>query len=285
MLEVIVLFVIGLLWIVGATIQDIRKREVANWLNFSLIIFVLGFRFFHSLFSESSVGFGFFYQGLIGFGIFLVLGNLFYYGRLFAGGDAKLMIALGTVLPLTANFNDNVLTFASFLFLFLVSGAIYGLIFSLYLSLSRFNNFKKEYIKRINDNKKFVYIMTLLGLVLLIFGFYNSVFISFGILIFIFPYFYLYAKSVDKACMIKKVPVRNLTEGDWLCNNIKVGRKVIMAKWDGLSKKDIILIRKHKKQVLIKQGIPFVPVFLISFLILIYLYYTGNLFGFGLFGF
>jgi len=49
------------------------------------------------LFSEA--GFGFFYQGLIGLGIFFVLGNALYYGRMFAGGDAKLMIALGAVLP------------------------------------------------------------------------------------------------------------------------------------------------------------------------------------------
>ena len=85
MLEVVFLAVLALIWIVFATIQDVRTREIANWLSFSLIIFALGFRFFYSLFYE--VGFGFFYQGLIWFGIMFVVGNLFYYIRMFAGGD------------------------------------------------------------------------------------------------------------------------------------------------------------------------------------------------------
>jgi len=46
MYEVIFLIVLALVWVIFATIQDIRTREVANWLSFSLIIFALGFRFF-----------------------------------------------------------------------------------------------------------------------------------------------------------------------------------------------------------------------------------------------
>lgn len=281
MLEVIVLFGLGFVWILGATIQDIRKREVANWLNFSLIIFALGFRFFYSLFESNS--FDFFYQGLIGFMIFLVLGNLFYYARLFAGGDAKLMIALGAILPLTDSFNINLRIFAGFLFLFLLVGAIYGFIFSLSLGLRNFKAFKKEYLNQLKIRKRIIHLMTLLAVILLIFGFFDIVFVYLGILIFVFPYFFIYARSIDESCMVKKVSVNRLTEGDWLYKNVKLGKKTIKAKWDGLSKKDIQLIKRYKKQVLIKQGIPFVPVFLFSFLILIYLWFTGNLLGFDFF--
>src|SRR3989338_8270060 len=105
MYEVVFLFVLALVWIVFAVVQDLRKREIANWLNFSLIVFALGFRFFYSLFSTED--FRFFYQGLLGFGIFFLLGNLFYYGKAFAGGDAKLMIALGTILPFSESFFVN----------------------------------------------------------------------------------------------------------------------------------------------------------------------------------
>ena len=86
MIEMIFLICLAFVWIVFASVQDLKSREVANWLNFSLIIFALGFRFFYSLFNNN---FNFLYQGLIGLGIFFVLGNLFYYGRMFAGGDAK----------------------------------------------------------------------------------------------------------------------------------------------------------------------------------------------------
>ena len=71
--------------------------------------------------------------------------------------------------------------------------------------------------------------------------------------------------------MIKKVDTKELTEGDWLYKNIRIGRKLIEAKWSGLSKEEIDLLRKKKKNILIRQGIPFSPVFLISYIILIYL--------------
>src|SRR3972149_7618794 len=104
MFEIIFLFVLALIWIIFATIQDVRTTEIANWLSFSLIAFALAFRFFYSLFIEN---FSFFYQGLIGLGIFFVLGNMLYSGKMFAGGDARLFIALGAILPISAGFSEN----------------------------------------------------------------------------------------------------------------------------------------------------------------------------------
>jgi Flp pilus assembly protein protease CpaA len=273
MIEVIFLIVLAIVWMIFASVQDLRYREVANWLNFSLIVFALGFRFFWSLFSEQ--GFMFFYQGLIGFAIFLALGNLFYYLRLFAGGDAKLMIALGAVLPFSENFYFNLRIFAWFLVIFLFVGAVYGLIWSLVLCLRHFNNFKKEFSKLFDKNKKFVYWVLVFGLFLMILGFIDFLFFWFGILVFILPYFYLYAKAVDECCMIKEVEVGKLVEGDWLYKNLKIGNAVVKAKWDGLNKKEIEILKKNKKNVLVRQGIAFVPVFLIAFLIFVYLFFNG----------
>lgn len=270
--EIIFLIVLALVWIAFATFQDLRTREIANWLNFSLIIFALGFRFFYSLFSES---FGFFYQGLIGLGIFFILGNLLYYGRFFAGGDAKLMIALGAVLPFSGSFSVNLKIFASFFFIFLFVGAIYSIATSIYFSLGNFKKFKKEFGFQLRKNKKLIYPFFFLGLILMIFGFSESMFFVLGILIFILPYLYIYAKAVDEACMIKKIKTSQLTEGDWLYKNMKVGKKTIKATWDGLKKREIKQLRKKYKIILIRYGIPFSSVFLISFLILIYFWKTG----------
>jgi len=79
MFEFIFLFLLALVFIIFAVVQDLKSREIANWLNWSLVIFALGFRFFWSLFQGE---WSFFYQGLIGFGIFFVFGNLFYYTHL-----------------------------------------------------------------------------------------------------------------------------------------------------------------------------------------------------------
>ena len=270
--EIIFLIVLALIWIAFATFQDIRTREIANWLNFSLIIFALGFRFFYSLFSES---FGFFYQGLIGFGIFFILGNLLYYGRFFAGGDAKLMIALGAVIPFSESFSVNLKIFASFFLIFLFVGAIYSITMSIYFSLRNLKKFRKEFSLQLRKNKKLICLVLFLGLVIMILGFLESIFFVLGVFVFILPYLYIYAKAVDEACMIKKIKTSQLTEGDWLYKNIKVGKKTIKASWDGLKKREIKQLRKKYKMILIRYGIPFSLVFLISFLILIYFWKTG----------
>ena len=269
MIEIIFLICLGLIWIIFATIQDLKTKEVANWLSFSLVIFALGFRFFYCLFSRGD--FNFFYQGLIGLGIFLVVGNLLYYGRMFAGGDAKLMIALGTILPLSETFMVNLKIFVWFFVIFLFTGAIYGLVVSGVLAFRNFEKFKKEFSRQLKKNKKLVLSVFCVGIFIMILGFVEKLFIISGALIFLFPYFYLSAKSIEKTCMIKKIKTSQLREGDWLSHNLKIGNKFIKASWEGVSKEDIRRIKKKYKQVEIKQGIAFVPVFLISFLALIML--------------
>ncbi len=96
--------------------------------------------------------------------------------------------------------------------------------------------------------------------------------IYFGLLIFIIPYLYLSAKAIDEVCMIKKISPKNLTEGDWLYKDVKIGNKFVKKSWDGLTKQEIKLLKK-KDYVFVRQGIPFSPAFLIAFLILIYFWF------------
>jgi Flp pilus assembly protein protease CpaA len=266
MYEIIFLFALALIFILFATLQDFKKREIADWLSFSLIIFALGFRFFYSLFNEN---FTFFYQGLIGFGIFFILGNVFYYSRLFAGGDAKLMISLGAILPISYSFMENLNIFLIFLVIFLFIGTIYSMLWVLVLSLKNFRELKKDLSKRIKKFNRINYLIMLFGIITMLFGFlYNLLFFT-GALIFIFPILLLYTKSVDEICMIKKIKSNKLAEGDWLYKDVKIGNKTIKTSWNGLTKDEIQLIKKKYQSILIRQGIPFTVVFLISFLMLI----------------
>ena len=110
-----------------------------------------------------------------------------------------------------------------------------------------------------------------LGLLIIFLGLIEQIFFFAGFLIFIFPFFYLYAKAVDESCMVKKIRADKLTEGEWLYKDLMVGKKIIRAKWDGLSKKEIMEIKRNYREVKIRHGIPFTPVFLVSFLALIIL--------------
>ena len=272
MIEVIFLIVLALIWTIFATIVDCKHRIVPNWLNFSLIIFALGLRFFYSLFQGD---FDFFVQGLLGLGIFFVFGNALYYGRMFAGGDAKFMIALGAVLSFSENLIVNANIFVLFFIPFLFSGAFYGLVWSAVLTARNYHQFKKEFFKQFNKNKKSVYFALFFGTLILFFGFFETSFFYLSILIFAMPYFYIYAKAVDESCLIKNVKTKDLTEGDWLYKDLKIGKKIIKASWGGLTKEEIKFIRKKFKEVKIRHGIPFTPVFLISFLALISFYFKG----------
>ena len=84
-------------------------------------------------------------------------------------------------------------------------------------------------------------------------------------------------KAVENVCMYKIIPVEKLQEGDWIQNNLYYKNKLIYKKsFIGLTKKQLELIKNSKiKKVLIKEGIPFTSVFLISFIISIAL---GDLF-------
>lgn len=253
--------------------QDIKTKEIANWLSFSLIIFALGFRFFYSLFQGQD--FSFFYNGIIGLGIFFAIGNILYYGRVFAGGDAKLMIALGAIIPYSPKLFSNFQVFFNFLVIFLFVGFIYVLISSSVLCIRNFKSFRKEFSKQLKRNKKLMFALVFFSIILLILGFLEKMFFILGVLIFFSSYLYLYSKAIDEACMVKKIKSKDLREGDWLYSDLKLGRKKLKAKWEGVNRKDINQIVKRYKEVKIRQGIAFSPVFLVGFVIFVVLNLLG----------
>lgn len=263
MYEVIFLWLLSLVFIVLAVIQDLKTREIDNWISFSLIIFALGFRFLSSLFQGD---FEFFYSGLIGFGTFFVLGNVFYYSRVFAGGDAKLMIGLGAIIA-PPEISSIFPSFLNFILIFLAVGFLYTIGTSIFLCAKNFRNFKKEFFSLLKKTKMIMCLVILASIVLLILGFFEKLFLILGVILFLTSYLYLYAKAVDKSCIIKRVKTKNLREGDWLYSDLKTGKNVIKATWDGVTKKDIKEIAGKFKEVRIREGIPFSPVFLFSFII------------------
>lgn len=270
MQEVIFLGSLALIWIIFATIQDIKTREIASWLNYSLIIFALGFRFFYCFFEAGD--FNFFYQGLIGLGIFFVLGNIFYYLRMFAGGDYRLFVALGVILPLDVSFLINLKIFVLFLLLFLIIGAIYGLFMTCFFAVKNFSKFRKKFVEEFKKSRKLMILILFLAIFILMISFYIKGIMGLSILVFLIPYLYIFAKAVDEGVMVRKIKVSKLTEGDWLHKDIKIGRKVIKATWDGLTKEDIVFLRNKKKEVFMRAGVQFGPVFLISFILLIFIF-------------
>ena len=269
-IENLFLIILALIWIIIAVVMDIRKREVANWLNFSLIAIALSYRAFVSLWLQD---YRFFIYGLAGFAIFFGLANLFYYSRIFAGGDAKLLMGLGAVLPFSSSIYNNFVIFLYFTVLLLFCGGIYGLIYSVFMAIKNKKIFIKEFKEYFEKNKKFVHIFFILSIVLaiLVLFFTEEILLILPLLLMTFPLLYIYAKAVEEASMVKFVSPSELTIGDWLYEDIKIGKKKIKPNWEGLNESELKLLQKRKEKVKIKQGIPFTPAFLLAFLILIWL--------------
>jgi hypothetical protein len=295
LLSDIILTTIAIIWLVTATLQDIRKREVANWLNFSLIIIGLGIRAITSIIANEK---GYFINALLFLLIFFVLANILYYGRIFAGGDAKLLIALGVIFATTPSFLQHIQTLfplqnekyqllqsmiipfeAHFLITFLVNvlflGSLYGIIYSIVLSILNRKVFLKEFRKAIRKKTflKLIYLFPAFLFLMIAIMDKERVLLVLAVSLAALPYLFIFVKSVENSCMLRSLKPAELTEGDWLAKPLKLNAKgkkkmIIKPNWQGLSKKEINLIKKAKiKEVVIKQGIPFVPVFLIALIV------------------
>lgn len=269
-MEEVFLILIAGIWLAVASIQDIKKREVPNWLSFSLITFALSYRGLYSVINNNLM---FFVYGVAGFLVFVGLAYAFYYMRIFAGGDAKLLMGLGAILPLASSINRNILFLFGFVILLMLAGGAYGLVYSVILVLMNKEKFSREFKKQISMRKNLLVLGIIFSAISLIFVFSlkEPVLFFLPLMMLIFPIVFIYGKTVEESCMIKLVPGNKVTVGDWLYEEVSVERKKIKPYWEGLSEKEVELLKNYKKKVKIKQGIPFIPVFLISFLIFLYL--------------
>ena len=263
------LFGIGILWTIFAVVQDLKTREVANWLNFSLVGFALAYRAFYSIFSSDYI---FLASGVLGFFAFFGAAHLFYYTKVFAGGDAKLLMGFGVLLPY-GSFSGLLNSGAIFIFLLFFFGALYGLAYSIFIAVKERDRFKKQFLKGVSKRKYLIIgILAIFALSLFYFEIsYWLLFSSVGILM-LFLIFYI--RALD-SCMIKLVNFKDLQEGDWLEQNVRVGKKIIEKSVHGLSKEDIKLLKKFRKSVYVKEGIPFTPAFLLSLVAMVFFSLTS----------
>lgn len=264
-MEYYFLFTLAGVWVLFGMIQDLKTTEISNWLNYSLLAFALAYRAFYSIASGDGRLLMF---GLLGVGLFFIIGNLLYYSRMFAGGDAKMLFGLGAVLPFES-WSDLLYIGGGFVILIFAVGVLYTLIYSGVLVLNHKKKFYNEFKKEFFEGRRLFLIFVLGALGLLIFGGIAGIMqaVILGILFLVWPMFYFYAHAVERVCMIKLKKPSELIEGDWLVDDVRVGRDRIEKSVHGLLRRDIEMLRKAKKKVWIKEGVPFSPAFLIALVI------------------
>lgn len=259
MIELTFLFWLFFIGILVATLQDLKRREVDNWLNLILVLISLSYIFYKALHENPQTII------LTGFiiAIMFILMNIFYHGRIFGGGDAKLLFSMSAFF-VGAEFIESAANLGIFILFLMISGSIYGTIYSLIKYIKNRKEVNKEFKRGIKKHKKAVLSVLILGGISFVLS--NSlIFKILSSLILLFPFLYIFAKELENISMIKIIRGKDLREGDWLANKEKIGKRIISYRWDGLSKEEVKLLSK-KKKVKIKEGLPFVPAFLIAFI-------------------
>ena len=253
------LFWFFLAGIIIATVQDLKRKEIDHWLNQTLlmggIVFILLFSILNKTFNPSI-------QLIISLAILFGLSNIFYYGRVFAGGDSSLLFALSALFVGTTIFG-TLMNIATYTLTLLISAAIYG---SIALTIIYIKNFKEtnKAIKPKLKKIKYPYIL-LTSLILILLANLSSILPAIGVILAFYPLLYYFSKTLEETAMIKLKNPKQLQEGDWLAQDIKLKNKTLEYNWDGLSREDIKLIQKNtRKKIKLKDGLAFAPAFLLA---------------------
>lgn len=269
-----IFLIITLFVLILGSFTDFKSREVPDWVNYSLIFAGVGI---HGLLSVVNWSFWPLISSGVGLGIGVGVAFAMYYLGQWGGGDAKMLMGLGAII----GFDFGDMFFLSFILNAFILGAVYGIFYGVVLAVKNRKKFG-ETAKMLNGKtpafvRRAVRGMIILALVFLIVFFVGKeliiLYISALMLILgVFYYLFIFAKSLEKCCMLKYVTPSQLTEGDWIVNDVYVkGKKVCGPKDLGILKKQINALKRAKvKKILIKDGIPFVPSFLIAFVVTLF---------------
>ncbi|MBT3582527.1 prepilin peptidase [Candidatus Woesearchaeota archaeon] len=251
-----------------ATITDLKKHEVPDFVSYFLIIFGIGTNIIISLLSNSIYPILF---SVIGAVALYAFGAALYYTGMWGGGDAKLITGYG------ANFATFPALIAwpfllTMIFNILFFGAVIGILWGVYLAIKHKKKFAEEIRKLLHKYKKIVVLLYVtLILIIVLFAFIRNIFIPFiwgaGVILF---YLLLSLKAIEESCMYRLIKPKNLTEGDWISEDVKIKDKVVYKpERTGISLSEIIKLQELEKQnklnnVVVKEGLPYVPAFLVA---------------------
>jgi Flp pilus assembly protein protease CpaA len=253
---------------------DLKWREVPDWLNYAALAAGIGTRIFAFL---TTFDWQWLIAGAAGIAVAFAISWIMFHAGQWGGGDAKMLIALGAILGVSWTLETGG---GAFFINLLVAGAIYGILWTFVTALRHRHACGRELnVLRSNKAVRLTRIIAIalaailalialllpsdLRLPLLILAIVIPTLVSLGVVI----------KAVEQGCMLKRISVNKLTEGDWIVKDVKVNGKRITGPSDlGISIRQIHELRKLAAKgkittVLIKEGMPFVPSFTLAFIL------------------
>jgi len=208
------------------------------------------------------------------------MGTVLYRTRQWGGGDAKLLAGVGAILGLWAP-GYRLLVF---LVLLAFSGAAYGIAWTAWLIVRHWRPFRTAFARRIREPGVHRVRLALVGLgavgilLLLFVPWPYTLLIGLALLgAYLLLYGWIVSRTLEETALTKDCPVGNLEEGDWLVADVRKGARLIArASRTGVSLREIAALRRARvRTVRVREGIPFVPAFLIAAVMLLLLESRG----------
>jgi Flp pilus assembly protein protease CpaA len=280
--------ILALIVLIIASITDLHNREVPDYVSYSLIFIAFAVSVIYSILEWSYIPL---IDSTMGFIIGLIIAyGMFYLGQ-WGGGDSKLIMGLGAILGFNVFpiFGENNFWLLILIACIIFCGAMYGLVWSIFLAIKNRKVFMKNMNLWLQKRELMITRRILLAFILLMIIAiltvvpyeFRILLLTFVVMLYMIFYIWLFVKVIEETCMVKDIPISKLTEGDWIYKDVYIGKKLITGPKDlGVSREQIVLLKKYQakgkiKTITIKEGIPFIPAFLIAYIVTIILYYVG----------
>ncbi len=262
----IVRLIVALIGGIICGVYDLKTTNMLDYVSYVMIgIGIVLSLAEYILTSDATVLFWSFLVGLFYFLFSLWMYKKGYWG----GGDGEMLVAYGVLLPL--GMQTDYFFFLKLILSIFFIGGIYSLFYSLFIVIKNRKN-RKIVFSRF---AKLDIVLLLLSIGSFLIGLLtkgntSKLFFLLSLLLVYRPVVN-YSKTIEKEIFVKRIHVRNLKEGDVLGEDIpKLNLRSKEIR--GLTKEEIKKIRKIRKYVKIKEGVPFIPVFPLALLFSIYFF-------------
>jgi prepilin signal peptidase PulO-like enzyme (type II secretory pathway) len=261
MLEIL-LFVVALIGSTTAGLYDLKTTEIPDEIPYIMMIIGIIGNIIKSylvwsywpFLTSMIVGLGF-----LGFGFFM------YYLGQWGGGDAKILSAIGFLVPVLPHEFKVSFIFPfpiSFFFNVFLVGAAYMIIYALFLSVIN-RKIWSAFFEDLKANAKIIFIFNILLIIfMVIFGItfakiFQTDMVIFSVMIIVitsgFFLLWKFVKTVENVGFKRKIPMSQLRVGD-----VPLDYKV----WEGITEKELKKIKSSgKRYIWIKEGVRFAPAF------------------------
>ena len=272
--------ILALVLLVVASLCDFWWHEVPDWLNFSFLAGGVGLSVLLTISEMSWIPLLMSVAGIVLFG---ALGFGMFFSGQWGGGDVKTLLALGSLL---GAWFDPFHVGVSFFVNIFPAAALYGIVWFVILVSKHFSRVRTSLLRKKHflNILPFLFLLSIVSIlsgVFLLRSLYQFVVIIVGIGIPVLVILYYVVKAVEGIAFVKSIVPSRLTDGDWLASPVIVRGKIIVdSGGTGVTVEDIDLLKRlHSKgvvkSVLVKYGLPFVPAFLLSFVLTLLF---GNMF-------